>query len=123
VPHAVARTHPLEAAETDVAGAVCGVIESQVSLGDDGDRCKPGVRMNGEACSRVVEVDVKQVEKHVGLEHVTQVRWAHQAGDRTVCIAARPEGDAAKAFVDRNWQVFDWVHGFLLSSAAAHRLG
>jgi hypothetical protein len=95
VPHAAAGLHPLHATSGEHSGLAGAVGIAHIALGHEGQGGDAGVWVHAEAPLAMLCVEVHQLKIDEGLERLTQVARAHQAGDGTVLAALGAVHDSA----------------------------
>src|SRR5206468_1983577 len=95
VPHAPSGTHPLDATVADRSVPRLRIVEGHVAIGEDRDRGDAGMRMHRHAASQTAHVGLEQVEKDERLQAFAEIRWTHEADDRTGAVSSGSMNDFA----------------------------
>ena len=96
MPYTVSGLHPLESTRWDRAFLSGRVLVCHASAKHDRKRCDAGVRVNAE--QRLgPRRDLGVIEEHEGLDQLTDVRGADEAGDRAVLVTAGAKDNSASS--------------------------
>jgi hypothetical protein len=103
VPHAEPRPRPFQAAVADRAVSRYRVVEGHVASGKHRESRNARMWMHGHTARQRSHVCLEEVEEDERLEARTEVRWAHETGDRAMAISPRAMHDLPRRRLNGRW--------------------